>query len=284
MYIQLNWYNSWNSKSGIEFYGEQIYSPGGHIELRSYKFHLKLGAFLTFDEADNLSESIFPARNKYFEPIECEDIIVYDTIKLTDLSTKDGSFSIKKIKSFLLARHKKEYRDAQKRLNRKLCGAIPEPVIHSKDNELTVYFLEFTKESADYWSGPYEFNNKVGACYMLREKDLTGYGPIHLKDSFYNREVDSYDWSQEEKNHYFDCLSLREQHEHAKYVLKSCITPEQFEERLPYKIFMYGNDDTSYSKYFATEEERQKEIEYLLKMQPLCMTKDIFAREYVFTN
>jgi hypothetical protein len=59
---------------------------------------------------------------------------------------------------------------------------------------------------------------------------------------------------------------------------------EEVDHWLPYQIHISGNDDTSYSKYFATEEEREAELNYLLMMQPLHFEKDIVDRGYLFTN
>lgn len=56
------------------------------------------------------------------------------------------------------------------------------------------------------------------------------------------------------------------------------------QEFYPYRIWLYGTDDDSWSKWFLTEEEIMKEVYWLRKMQPLNKIRDIIDREYIFTN
>jgi len=69
-----------------------------------------------------------------------------------------------------------------------------------------------------------------------------------------------------------------------KSFLKWETDKEHIEGMLPHSIYMCGNDDCSYSKWFSTEEEIAEELKYLRKMQPLDFNRDIIDRDYIFTN
>lgn len=287
MYIKLSWYDINKGKSGFEFYGEQVYD--NYSELKSYKFNFELGAYFTVEEIINqmkLGNNV----GSHFQPIEKENIIFYDTIKLTDLCEKDDSFSLSKVENFLSERHPTEYKVAKERLNKKLYGTIPEPIIYNDSGP--DIFLEFMKETAHCWGGPHKLNDKLGAILKVKEnkpedyvvdlKDFSYYNlPKHLEKQTSDKEI--YNMSKEEKHNYFDSLSAADKHYIAKRQLQ-WIDKEWLESKLPFKIYLSGNDDTSFSKWFATKKEVQEEINYLLKMQPLCMHKDIYDRDYIFTN
>ena len=51
-----------------------------------------------------------------------------------------------------------------------------------------------------------------------------------------------------------------------------------------YKIVIYGNDDTSYTKYFLSKKDAENELLFLRKRQPLNMYQYLFKRDYFFTN
>ena len=61
-------------------------------------------------------------------------------------------------------------------------------------------------------------------------------------------------------------------------------TRDWLDEYLPFSIYICGNDDCSYTRYFSTHEEVDIELNYLRKMQPLDFYKDIRDRQYHFTN
>lgn len=52
----------------------------------------------------------------------------------------------------------------------------------------------------------------------------------------------------------------------------------------PFCLYMCGNDDCSYSKFFATLEQAMEELTMLEACQPLDMNKDIQHNGFVFTN
>jgi len=49
-------------------------------------------------------------------------------------------------------------------------------------------------------------------------------------------------------------------------------------------LYLCGNDDTSYTKWFDNDTDLMKELNYLRMMQPLNMRLDIYNRGYEFTN
>ncbi len=52
----------------------------------------------------------------------------------------------------------------------------------------------------------------------------------------------------------------------------------------PVSLYMCGNDDTTYTKFFATVEEALEEVEMLEADQPLCTFTHIYENGFVFTN
>ena len=52
----------------------------------------------------------------------------------------------------------------------------------------------------------------------------------------------------------------------------------------PNKLWIAGNDDTSYSKFFPTLEDAKQELYFLENNQPLNFNIHIKSRNFVFTN
>lgn len=52
----------------------------------------------------------------------------------------------------------------------------------------------------------------------------------------------------------------------------------------PYKVYLAGNDDASYTKYFSTEEDMMVEVYRLRRCQPINMDIDVVNNGYYFTN
>jgi len=52
----------------------------------------------------------------------------------------------------------------------------------------------------------------------------------------------------------------------------------------PYKVYLAGNDDDSYTKYFSTEEDMMNEVYRLRRCQPINMDIDVLNNRYFFTN
>ena len=93
-----------------------------------------------------------------------------------------------------------------------------------------------------------------------------------------------YRMGREEKEEFIKSLKDEEFHKLYKNSLNSQLEKESIERFKPYHIHLGGNDDCSYSKWFFTEHEMNKELDYLRKMQPLNFWSDILDRGYIFTN
>jgi hypothetical protein len=92
-----------------------------------------------------------------------------------------------------------------------------------------------------------------------------------------------YKKSDDEINSVWESLTLSEQVEilERKYRREAYSAKEYY---FPYFIRLSGNDDDSYTKYFATEKEMLDEIQYLRLIMPINKEIDIKSRGYVFTN
>lgn len=53
-------------------------------------------------------------------------------------------------------------------------------------------------------------------------------------------------------------------------------------KEFPFRLYICGNDDASYSKFFATEEGMNEELDLLLACQPIHFYNDLVG--YIFTN
>ena len=49
----------------------------------------------------------------------------------------------------------------------------------------------------------------------------------------------------------------------------------------PFRVHLSGTDDMAYSKYFFNKKEMKKEVNYLLKIQPINMKHDLLNRGYI---
>ncbi len=60
--------------------------------------------------------------------------------------------------------------------------------------------------------------------------------------------------------------------------------PEHAWIECPFTLYLCGNDDFSYSKWFPTLEAAHEEVELLLACEPLNTQRDIRDNGFVFTN
>lgn len=193
------------------------------------------------------------------------------------------------------------------RIIKKASGKTSPP----KSIDSDVEFLCFTEDSAYSWAGPYEHNSELG-CYARvtdRHRDNTSEVNFDLTETWHYWELPAsvrdqslpltigdidltdytlYHMSPAEKKSLFYKLDPQIQNHVLKQRINSLHDHGNYEniEQLtkPYKLYLYGNDDTSYSKYFFSQEEVETELQYLRKMQPLDFTLDIADRKYIFTN
>lgn len=196
------------------------------------------------------------------------------------------------------------------RIVRNYNNIIPEPVIHTADQwHHGDEFLVFTDETAYAWAGPFKQDGKQGACMNTKKyydvipfpildvrKNWSYYQvPRSVKDKLEKHEkIDGekvknadyliYHMPEDEKAELFDSFTVEEQHRIYKSYIRTWTDEESVQQLLPWRLYLCGTDDCSYTRWFATEEQMNEEINYLRKMQPLDMYRDIYDRDYIFTN
>lgn len=134
-------------------------------------------------------------------------------------------------------------------------------------------------------------NNSIPVFYGLNiPSDWQSYNlPNHLqneiekdkKEPYYNIV---YRWSKKQKREFFEGLSLEDKNYITISVLEYSLQHFKDKRYYPYNVYVAGNDDESWTKYFATEEEMLQEVNYLRMMEPINKQLDICSRNYVFTN
>lgn len=189
-------------------------------------------------------------------------------------------------------------RNACDRLERFNAMEPREPVIYTGQYGYGSEFLEFTKETASSWAGPFEKNGMLGCLMNLSELEnqLSSMSVInvqadwkywHIPQSYCeaNPELKDrkiYRMSPEDKEALFYTFPLETQFKITQKLLETELT--HLSSKLPFHLRLNGNDDTSYTKYFASQVDAEKELKYLRSMQPLDFNKDIVERGYEFTN
>lgn len=144
--------------------------------------------------------------------------------------------------------------------------------------------LVFNEATACSWGGPYpcntaqfrlvdsrEWSNKwCGRTLAAAQKDALG-----LLDGWLAQKP-----RHEERDRY---LAMRAEVEKGNHAVI-----HQLEERgtveYPIRIWMLGNDDTTYSKWFATLEEAEDLLTLMENMGPLDFTEDFLPFIWTFTN
>lgn len=301
-----------DKKAGVFFYDEKIFLEYGEPEmnvLRSYLFELEVKPVPPKITKNNI-------RNYHDNGIVAEHICFVYTCKLADylsqetltIPWKKGSdeekITITKLNCNQLVQdaYPQLLKTAIERLARKVGANVPTPVSLPNEN---AEFLEFTFDSASNWGGPFELDGKCGCGVKASHNTKKRAPEINIYDySYWNcspkvrKELDEiakengqkngdgllYNvWRGNDKKDYFLKLDISEQIIIARSYL-SWRDKEYFEGLRPFKLYLFGNDDCSYSKWFNTKAEMDEELNYLRKMQPLDFNKDIKERNYIFTN
>jgi hypothetical protein len=284
---------------GIFFYDQEIYVFSEDIpnQIRSYKIIMSIeygeknkdvfSIVVTCNILDYIKDITYEKDSVFFE--EEYTTQEFDTDKfIIDFLSGDDYYS-------------KEFKFIKDRLIRRYNNIITNSTV-LEDN---VEFLELD-ESACILGGPHGFENKEG-CYIsihenkksiesVRKSMMGDIDFIRSSHSFllpHNRSIDGeystfsnnyYNMSKEEKKKFIESLSHERFFKLYKNVVKYLSDEESIESKKPYRIYMYGNDDSSWTKWFFTKEEVEKELEYLRMMQPLNLYKDFTDRGYLFTN
>jgi len=130
-------------------------------------------------------------------------------------------------------------------------------------------FLLFNEETADRWSGPFEGNY---AQFVVRD---------------YTNAVTAY--GKNKGSNYLERLAKSELERKRKIesgfhgTLPYSYPNDLVSVEKPIRLWMFGNDDTSYSKFYKTEEEAMSEVDLFIANEPLDF-KIIWDFNFVFTN
>lgn len=148
--------------------------------------------------------------------------------------------------------------------------------------------FKFDEETAPSWGGPYR-----GDCAYFALKDCRELaGPYHALKSTaeHLQRIRFYPFgrfkepaqSEEHLQKRLAELSIKQRKEWEHRIANwnvDCPTLEK-----PFALYMAGNDDCSYTKFYATLEEAQAELELFLSMEPLNMWLHVIENGFVFTN
>lgn len=288
-----------HSELGVYFNDHFVFPSGNNDdEIHTYKFKFEI-----------VSEN-----DEDFDTDKFENIEFYHTCNLNDYILMchflDGSGD-----TYHTWNYEKLFQDAcperyqylKDRVVKKSSNEIPSPTEIEDAYAKGCEFLEFTEESSYVWAGAFEQNGKSGAAFKIKEKPSSINFPIlnvktdhwsfhcphsvMLKLDELGKEEGKnaggnyhYRLTPQQKEEFFNSLSVKEQHQIWCKFIKYYSEPETLNMLLPFSVYMFGNDDCSYTKWFATKEEVTAEVEYLRKMQPLDFTLDIKDRGYIFTN
>jgi len=288
------------SKSGCfeygikTLYGEYVYDFQSINEER--EFHLKFWIDAEGFNNRNFSETVeFYAKLNPTDYIKTINTYVFD------------DFSYVSYENICKDHAPEQYEKVLSRLQRLsdvISGNIPDPVFYEGDYKAYVgddEFLEFTEETASSWGGPYKMGDKLGCAMKLKdgEDQIATIAPINFQADWQYYQIprefrstiqesdhDIYKMTPAEKEDLFNSFPTNIQYSLCRSVLKSWEENnfERLSNKLPYRIYLYGTDDCSYTKWFSSHEEREKELDYLRGMQPLDFCKDVVQRGYSFTN
>lgn len=133
--------------------------------------------------------------------------------------------------------------------------------------------LLFSAETAHGWAGPFE-----GGYAQFVLQDYTN-ATFQAGKNQGKRMVDVYRQLDLETQEKID----RGYYEYHKSEHPWFCTDQPSIEK-PFKLYMVGNDDTSYSKFYATAQEALNDIELFSAMEPLNFWEVVDGFGFIFTN
>lgn len=157
---------------------------------------------------------------------------------------------------------------------------------------LTEGMLQFDEDSRANWAGPFE-GGFAYYCVIdnrhLHLPTLAEAAEQHRFSHWIMPDVVRYQqgWKESAQN---------EEHLQKRLALLSYKDLKQWEINIrkmvvefptvenPFSLYMCGNDDCSYTKYYSTLEALQAELDLFLSDQPLNMSLHIYENGFVFTN
>lgn len=134
-------------------------------------------------------------------------------------------------------------------------------------------FLQFTEETAHLWAGPFP-----GNCCRFVLKDWTHAVKSWGKDKGKNI-LQMYKEGREEVQAKIERGYYEYNPKEYPYSFNDCPSFEK-----PIALVMYGNDDTSYTKFYASETEALEELNLFSENEPLNAEDVVFNFGFIFTN
>lgn len=128
-------------------------------------------------------------------------------------------------------------------------------------------FLLFTEETAFRWSGPFDGGH---AQFVLMD-----YSKAKVKSGKDKGKNLLQAWAKGDQERK-DKASRRGEH-YSVYNDRPTL-------ELPVELKMYGNDDTSYAKFYKNEQEALDELQLFITNQPLVFEEVIDDFRFYFTN
>jgi hypothetical protein len=143
--------------------------------------------------------------------------------------------------------------------------------------EICEGMLQFTEDSAACWGGPFD-----GNFAYFSMQDYTKATMPYGKNKGENL-LAVWEKARVEKE-----KEYKEQVERGAHKYKHISPPSDYLESAsidrPIRLYMAGNDDTSYSKFYTSEDEAQEELNLFIGNQPLDFHDVVQDFDFVFTN
>lgn len=89
--------------------------------------------------------------------------------------------------------------------------------------------------------------------------------------------------SDEELREYFERNPFRYAGESDEMAIERNVRQSRSKDR-PFSVYIFGNDDTSYTKMYATEEQAREEVLLLEAIEPVNLWKDVEPLGFFFSN
>lgn len=137
--------------------------------------------------------------------------------------------------------------------------------------EVASTMVLFNEETACQWGGPYPGNYAIA---MIKDYRLD-LGYRLLPEQLLREQL----WESMQKNWVKYNTKLKNPPKNASEIRLEYPTVE-----CPIALIFQGNDDTSYTKWFATTEEAIELLELIQSAEPVDFFKDFIVWGFVFTN
>jgi hypothetical protein len=157
----------------------------------------------------------------------------------------------------------------------------------------TVEFLEFVPDYSWFLAGPFIEDTYHYGAYCEILTDTVSFPEFSLDKglrNFYDTKIlsllnlDIYKWSDlsdEERLNIYVNASPKVKNAILRFVYLNLAS--SYETNTPYRIYIYGNDDASYTKYCYSKKEYKEVLQELRKKTPLLYS-DLSEFGFVFTN